>query len=499
MKSSSILVPLGALFAVLYCTVDAAAQTLTPHEVIESAAQENPRMREMRLTLRQTELDAEAQESLRSWFFGSDAGVRQQEQPTDDVLSAGVRRTTTIEASAEILKQFVYGTSFNFRLDMNRNVSQVPFTVPDLGISEVRIIGPNWFASASLSVSQPLLRGFDSELNDLPLALARQQVKVAELQQLQAANTLAADALEAYWRWVGASLDLQARAESVERTKVLSQATIAQIEAGQLAELERDIVAQRIAAAEQTLVAAEAAVIDSTEGLRRVMGLPMAVDGTYQPPKSLPTDPPAIPSVESALEIATKANPEIALLEEQIEAARLSTVRSRDQVKPQLDAVGTIAQLGLSEDIGQAWEQVGTLEFTTWFLGLTFAVPFDNGLAKKTLEADELAVLAAEARRDEAVREIELLVRQARRLLETQKRRLELSQTEIALARKNLAAMQDKFEAGLASYLEVLQLEEDLSEAELRYNQARIDVITSRIALQRLMGTLLGSWGFAID
>ena len=86
---------------------------------------------------------------------------------------------------------------------------------------------------------------------------------------------------------------------------------------------------------------------------------------------------------------------------------------------------------------------------------MTFAIPLDNGLAGRTLEADEVAVLVAEARRDDVLREIELRVRQAQRLLHTQKRRLEFSNTEITLARKNVAAMQAKFEAGLASYLEV--------------------------------------------
>ena len=207
----------------------------------------------------------------------------------------------------------------------------------------------------------------------------------------------------------------------------------------------------------------------------------------------------AIPTVESALQSARDISPEVALLEQQIESTELSIVRSKDQTLPQLDAVATISQFGLDENVGGALEQVFTLDFTSYFLGLSFAMPLDNGLARKTLEADRVAVQVAEARRDDTLREIELRVRQARRLLETQKRRLELSETEIGLARKNLQAIQAKFEAGLASYLEVLQLEEDLSGAEQRYNEARIDVITSRIALHRITGTLLDEWGVELD
>ncbi len=475
------------------------AETLTPQEVVNSTVQKNPRMTELGLTVREARLDAEAQESLRPWTVQSDAGAQFDEQPSVGVIEQGVRQTTTFRGSAELLKQFVYGTTLSFAIDLNRTVSEVPFTVPDLGISETRTIGPNWFASARLSASQPLLRGFGKQLGNLPLDAARQQVDVAELQRLQAASGLVAEALQAYWNWVGSNLDLQARQESLERTRIISRATIAQIEAGQLAELERDIVEQRIAAAEQALVTSEAAVIDAAENLRKVMGESIAVDGTFEPPTVLPRDPPAVPNLESALEAAKASNPEIALLREQIDAARLSTVQTRDQTRPRLDATANIAQLGLAEDIGETFEQVGTLDFTTWFVGLTFSVPLDNGLAAKQLEADEVAVKAAEVRRDQAEREIALQVRQARRLLTTQKRRLELSEKEIALARKNLQAMQDKFEAGLASYLEVLQLEEDLSEAQLGYNRARIDVIIARIGLQRLTGVLLESWGVSVQ
>ena len=480
-------------------SLPAAAQPLTPEQVVATSVAKNPRMSELRLTVREAQLDAQAQESLRPFTLRSDAGAQYDEQPSVGVIDTGVRETTAFRGSAELLKQFVIGTSLSFRIDLNRTISQIPFTVPDLNIEETRTIGPNWLASASVQAVQPLLRGRSPKVNELPRTLAQKQLDVAQLQRLQAANGLVADALDAYWRWIAAQLAYEARMESLERTKLLSDATLAQIEAGQLAELERDIVAQRIAAAEQTLVTAEAGVLDAAETLRKVMGESMGGAAQWQAPDGVVQDPPAIPEVAESLDAARRTSPEVALLEEQIEAARINTIRARDQTLPQLDAIATLAQLGLAEELGNALAQVGTLDYTGWFLGLNFAIPLDNGLARRTLEADEVAVLVAEVRRDDAMREIELRVRQARRLLETQKRRLEFSEREIGLARKNVAAMRAKFDAGLASYLEVLQLEEDLSGAEQRYNEARIDAITARVALQRITGTLLDSWRVELE
>lgn len=488
-----------ALVVLMLLAGQAGADQLTPEQVVRASVQKNPRMTELGLTVRQAELDAEAQDSLRPFTISSEVGGQFDEQPAQDVISSGVRKTTTLRANAAILKQLVIGTQLSFRLDLNRTVSEVPFTVPDFNIEEIRKIGPNWIASATLSGSQPLLRGRSPKANDITRTLANKQLDIAELQRRQAANGLVADALDAYWRWVSAHLSYQASAASLERTKILSEATIAQIEAGQLAELERDIVAQRIAAAEQGLVTSEAGVLDAEETLRKVMGESMNSVQRWEAPEVITRDPPAIPTVESALQSARDVSPDVALLQQQIESTELNIVRSKDQTLPQLDAVATLSQFGLAEDVGTALEQVFTLDFTSYFIGLNLAIPLDNGLAKKTLDADRVAVQVAEARRDDALREVELRVRQARRLLETQKRRLELSETEIGLARKNLDAIQAKFEAGLASYLEVLQIEEDLSGAEQRYNEARIDVITARIALHRITGTLLEQWNVELQ
>ena len=281
------------LFVIPLTATRADAEPLTPQQVVATAVAKNPRMTELGLTVREAKLDAKAQDSLRPLTLRSDAGAQFDEQPSVGVLDTGVRKTTTFRGSAELIQQFVIGTSLSFRIDLNRSVSEVPFTLPDLNIEEIRKIGPNWFASASLQANQPLLKGRSPKVNDLPRTLAHKQLEIAELQRLQAANGLIGDSLDAYWRWVAAQLALQARAESLERTKLLSEATIAQIEAGQLAELERDIVAQRIAAAEQTLVTAEAGVLDTAETLRKVMGESMAQSGGWDPPAAIPEDPPA--------------------------------------------------------------------------------------------------------------------------------------------------------------------------------------------------------------
>lgn len=476
-----------------------AQEVLTPEETLRTAIAESPRFAEAGLAVREAELDLRAQESLRPWTLGSEGGARFDEQPTSGIIETGVRTTSSYNASVELLKQFVYGTSLSTRLDLTRSTSEVPFTVPDLGISEIRTIGPNYGGALTVSVSQPLWRGFGRSLGELPYDAAAQQKTVAELQRQRTAHDLAADVLDSYWNWVRASYDAQSQRDALERAMTLKDATIAQIEAGQLAELERDIVGQRTAAARQAVVLAETAERDAFEALIVVMGLDPADAPNWAPPADVPPLDDSLPPVETLVEAAQNANPDIALLEQDVQVSQLQLRRSEDQTDPQLDATASLSQVGLSESIGGPFEQIGTFDYTNFFIGLVFRMPLDNGLAENQLQSDEVAVERSRLRMREAVRNIVLGVRQARRGFETQRTRLELSREEVGLARKNLAAMQDKFDAGLASQLEVIQLEDDLQSAELRYTQARIDSLKAEVALQRITGQLLEAYGIDIE
>src|SRR5690606_37428346 len=123
-----------ALLAAFGAVGAAHAQTLTPTDALRTTIERNPRMAEIGLTVDKARLEAEAQRSLRPFTVRGNAGVQFEEQPTQDILQEGVRTSTSFRASAELLKQFVVGTSLSLRLDINRSVVEIPFTVPDLNI-----------------------------------------------------------------------------------------------------------------------------------------------------------------------------------------------------------------------------------------------------------------------------------------------------------------------------------------------------------------------------
>ena len=474
------------------------AHALTPAEALATAMKQNPRFKEAGLSVDESKFLVKSQEGIRPFTLRADAGFNFQEQPLSSAFEDGVRESTFWSLSAQLLKQLVWGTQLALRLDFNRSTAQVPFTVPGLGFSDVQTIGPNYGNVLELRVTQPLFRGFGSDINDLSLEAARKQQTVAELRRSQTAQDIAAELLTAYWSWVRAQLELESLQQSLERAKTLGELTLAQIEAGQLAELERDIVDQQIKSAEQAVLLANLQVQDRYQDLQTIMGTQIGGE-TPARPQVLPEVNREVPDLDTIVKRAMETSPELLLLQQDIEVNQLNVLRDEDAVLPQLDAIGTISQSALSDEVPEALEQLVTAELTTVFIGLSFTMPLNNDLAAQQLDADRVAVERAKLRKQEAQRQVELNVRQSRRLLVTQQQRLVLSEQEVELARKNVKATNEKYAAGLATYLEVIELERTLSDSEFRNAQARIDVYLAAVSLRRLTGTLLEAYGLKIE
>jgi len=230
-----------SILALMLAVLATNAHALTPRAAVDQAIQNNPRFVEAGLQVHESALQMRGQQSLRPYTLSANGGFNFDEQPTSGVIEDGVRTSYFLSLSSTLAKQLIWGTQMSLRFDFTRNEATVPFTVAQLGISDLQRIGPNYGNLLQFSVTQPILRGFGADINDLPLAVAKQQKTIAELQRRRTAHDLTAEVLDAYWSWVRASREVDAVAASLQRSKTIAELTLAQIEAGQLAELERDI------------------------------------------------------------------------------------------------------------------------------------------------------------------------------------------------------------------------------------------------------------------
>jgi outer membrane protein TolC len=138
-----------------------------------------------------------------------------------------------------------------------------------------------------------------------------------------------------------------------------------------------------------------------------------------------------------------------------------------------------------------SWQQIVDTDFPNWRLGLQFGIPLGNNeaqgrLAQRRFELQRGQVLMTALKQD-----IISQVRFAVRALEDGAASVEAAVASQELAARNLEAEQTKFDNGLSTNFQVLQIQEDLAEAELALIRAYLNYRKANIGYRVATGTLL--------
>jgi outer membrane protein TolC len=471
---------------------------LTPFRVLETTLQNNPQIQQAAFGTAAAKALLDGEEQRYPWTLLGDAGYRNQEEPSLGLIESGLRKSESFGSGLQLVKELVFGTRFSAEIRWDRTKLSVPYRLPSLGIESVETIGPNHTGTLRLSLEQPLLRGSGRAQGQLPIQRARGNWTLARRQTERVVTESAQRALTSYWRWVEVRHKLAFKRQGLDRTKRLAKATLERIQAGQVAEVQRDLVEQRTYVSEQEILLLENEAQDAAEELRLVMGLPFDAEcGT--PPVDFPADKGDLDPIDVALQRARSRNVEIAIAEARIKIARKTEEIGLEATRPKLDAQLSWSQTSLTEEPLVVLEQIALLRYVGLFAGVVFEMQLGDNPLEATSQANRIERVRLESILDATLQSLERRIRAARRGLMTQRKRAELAEKEIDLARKNLETMRQKYAAGLSSSLEVLELEEQLQEAEVRQVNSRVSVLLARVSLESLQGTLLEAYGVTTD
>lgn len=395
-------------------------------------------------------------------------------------------------------------------------------------------LNPQYPTSLNLNLTQPLWRGLVFDDNRHRLAVAKKNVQLTDAQLRQRVNDIVAQAVQSYWELDYAWRNLQVQIEAVRLAEQQDASNRRQLAQGLLAPV--DVVAtqtqvatfqQNVFAAQQSLTAAENAI--------KILMLPDRTSllwGMALIPEALPDAREALPLLDDATKTALAARPEIDESAIAIQVNELDTRLSREQAKPQLDAVGSFSALGLSGHTfaagpnpltgsflpfvtgintlnglsglppivigpsaplppvlvggyGQSLSALTSGNFTTAQVGVQFSVPLRNRTA-----GAQVAVSEAEGRRLKAMRKqvemaVEQDVRNALQSASSAHARLDAASTAREYAEQQYASEQRQFQAGTSTVFLVLQRQTDLISARTREVRARADLGEAVAGLDR--------------
>jgi outer membrane protein TolC len=351
----------------------------------------------------------------------------------------------------------------------------------------------NYRSTLSLTVRQPLLRGFSLD-TDIP-RITVLQAKLGSERERQQLSVIVAEVVErtesAYWDVVQALFRYDLELRSHKRAEEQLALTRRQIDSGVLPP--SDVISAESTLAQRSLqlVQAEEAIALAWDQLRAILNLPR--DQWSKP--ILPADVPRFEqrdtSPDEALTTALANRPELVQMKIDLESAQLAVRRAENDKLPQVDLGLTTTVVGQDERYGSALSQLSTAEGRGWavFLNLTWTPLRRATKAAAEIERTKQEVVATQ--REQLVQRVWFAVRDAVRNQRSAARQVAAAARFRELAEKSLEVEQRKFINGTSSNFVVAQRQEELAAAQLSELTAVLGHTKARAALARATGKLL--------
>lgn len=364
---------------------------------------------------------------------------------------------------------------------------------------------PSASTALRLTLSQPLLKGAGPRYAGAPVTLAGLSAKAAGESLDRALEETIAAVESAYW-----SLGLSEAVERLSRDSYLRAEEL----------LERN---QRMRAlelvSEVDLITArrgvQARLTSLTEASRRRQDaadrLLFLVYGDGAAPRaaafaSRPTEPPLaappeVPGLEEAEAAALRGRSDVRALSLAVEQGALAEDVARNALLPEVSLTGSVTtRTGLTDSFRLfSNSRAGDVESSDWSVGVAFSYPLSNRAARGAhlqsvweSRRRSLALASAEA-------DVRSEVRAADRGVRANRLRLEQAELSFELARQQYEAGRKQLQLGLVDSFRLLQMEDDVTLAELVLVQVRYDLAQAITSYALAVGTLRERYGVGRD
>lgn len=432
-------------------------------------------------------------------FIQLDLGATDSQNPTASRIQASESKTQTGNFTLGGLLPF--GTTYNLGWTNTRHDSVIPtFTT----------VNPTYTSGLTGSFTQPLLRNFGTTVNTRFVVQARYTRDASAFDFVRAVQAAIQLTDSAYWDLVYAVENLRAKQEALDRAKDLNRITKIKIDVGALAPIDIVQTEVTIAQREQDIITAEGLIGDAQDRLRRLLNVQSQPDWSRP---IVPTDRPTRESlresfqadVETGFKRALETRPEIRQALLTIESKKLTRVYTANQLRPRLDLSGSYGFNGLGAqallqnpdgtltqlNYSDALQDIFHRTFPAWSIGLTFAVPIGNNVARGN-EAIANADLEL-ARTNFAITKanLQVEVRGAARAIDIGYRSVAAAGKARELGERNLDAEKKKFENGMSTTFQVAQVANDLTTAVTLELQAIATYLKDITAWHKSVGDLL--------
>ncbi len=352
--------------------------------------------------------------------------------------------------------------------------------------------------AVNATIVQPLLRGRGEIATRAEQIRARYGLDAARLGQIATARNLIRDVIISYWNVALAHRDLAIRKSSLDLAFERRRLTESRVKLGNAAPTELNAVDQIIATTKEEVLLAELAITEASLQLRQLAGLEIGPGELDLQTAEIVASAKAELDLDSLLTKAYANSAELAALEQEGKGAKLDVEVTENGLLPQLDFRLGGGPIGTADSAGKALSNLGSFKGYSITAGLELSYALGNNAAEGAAHQARENLRRVSINREDLRRQIAVAVVRAVNSARTADQRMELSQQAIELSEKNIEAEQRRFELGRSTNFDVLQRQEELKQAQLRFSRATIDYIDALAQIDALTGDILTRYGIKL-
>jgi outer membrane protein TolC len=380
------------------------------------------------------------------------------------------------------------GTQYEFKSQLDVLSNTLNQTSP------LALFTPEWQSFTGVTIDQPFLRGFGTDVNksEIRAAIVNKLAEKYDVQD-QVLSTVS-QVMQAYYELTYLSEELEAKREDRDLGVRLVRDRFKALEKGQVSSREVNRVESTLAEIIEDFTKAQNELIDQQTVLAALISSDLDHVGefVYQPTSEM-AEPHLNMNVDQLVTQALLHRPKYLEARERVEEQNIKLVYAHNQTWPQLDLKGTYGVNGLSGSFGNSYYREVIPQGPQWSVGLSFSFVFGNNDAEG--KVDEI-----QARKEQALlnlKQVELdtnlLVRKLVATYRSDEDRYRAMEVFSRTAEENLSDERIRLEKGLSSDLDVLKYRRDSTEAGARRLAALADLNVAYIQIMEATGTLLNN------
>ena len=354
-------------------------------------------------------------------------------------------------------------------------------------------LNPTYDSVASVTITQPLLKGFGITVNKADFLIAKNN-KLKSVQDFtqEVIKTLT-DTKKAYYEFQYSQEQYKTAVISLKRVEDLHNINKEKYAKGIASNVDLLQSESEVSRFEQAVAGAEGVMKLAEDNLKLITNLVddeelwnadiVLLDKVSYEKKGV--------DILDALDKAFGHRPDYEAAKIDLKNKDISVIYYKNGMLPIVDLVGSYGFNGLANSYQKDLRHLGGGMYEDWTIGVSVKVPIGNDEEKGKYEKSKLEKKQALLAFKRLEQKIILEVRNAVRDVGIQLRMLEASAKTKDAETKNYEAQETRFRAGLVSTHDIVEYQERLARAEVNYVRSVIDYSIVFIELAKVEGMTL--------